>query len=206
MIWLELVNQSKQLNQIFLGENGVTSPMTLASLVSSGVFIMVKRFSETTKWDDPWYRKLDAKHKCIWQFLCDRCDNAGVWKKDYDLASFLIGENFEEKDLESLNNGKERIMITKEHLILKDFLKFQIVDMHSDREVKGLTNLQKSCVELINRHIEKGIITTSTLPVGYKYLSDIGKDKDKGNNKGKGGVKVTTDLTKEETKEVWDES
>jgi len=53
---------------------------------------MVKRFTETTKWLDPWFRKLPAKVKIFWMYLIDSCDNAGFWIVDFELASFLIGE------------------------------------------------------------------------------------------------------------------
>lgn len=51
----------------------------------------MKRLTETTKWDDPWFRKLSPEMKCFWGYICDRCDAAGVWAVDMEQAAFSIG-------------------------------------------------------------------------------------------------------------------
>lgn len=51
----------------------------------------MKRFAETSKWDDGWYRRLSPLAKCLWQFLCDKCDSTGVVEIDYESATFCIG-------------------------------------------------------------------------------------------------------------------
>lgn len=55
----------------------------------------MKRFTETTKWSDPWFRRLSIKHKAFWIYLLDNCDLAGVWNADLDLASFQLGEGLD---------------------------------------------------------------------------------------------------------------
>jgi len=52
----------------------------------------MKRFTATEKWQDAWYRKLRPALKCLWQYLCDNCDQAGVIEPDWELVSFQIGE------------------------------------------------------------------------------------------------------------------
>lgn len=52
---------------------------------------MTRRFTETGKWDDPWFRRLSPAAKLLFQFICDRCDCAGFWEIDLDAAAFHIG-------------------------------------------------------------------------------------------------------------------
>lgn len=52
---------------------------------------MGKRFTETGKWRDPFFRQLSPAHKLLWQWLIDECDVAGVVEPDWGLASFQIG-------------------------------------------------------------------------------------------------------------------
>lgn len=37
----------------------------------------MKRFSETEKWDDPWFQELAPPAKLLFLFIIDRCNNAG---------------------------------------------------------------------------------------------------------------------------------
>src|SRR5689334_10286721 len=60
---------------------------------------MSKRFTETAKWADPWFRKLKLKHKALWIFLCDNCDLAGIWKADLQLAGYYIGARLHEAEI-----------------------------------------------------------------------------------------------------------
>ena len=144
---------------------------------------MTKRFTSTEKWSDPWYRKLSLEAKCFWDFICCSVDNAGVWKIDWELASFKIGKEINVKILEELNEGKNRVKVfNNEYLIISDFIPYQIGNIFS----LELTNLQKSSISLLNKYItEKNIpkdyfMITGSLPVanGYRYKG-----------KGKGKVK-----------------
>lgn len=56
---------------------------------------MAKRFTDTDKWQDPWFRKLPSKYQRFWIYLLDRCDNAGVWEVDFELTEFFLQEKFD---------------------------------------------------------------------------------------------------------------
>jgi len=59
---------------------------------------MKKRFTDADKWDDEWFMNLEAKWKLFWFFMLDKCDNAGVFKPNFRMASFVIGEDIKEPD------------------------------------------------------------------------------------------------------------
>ena len=51
----------------------------------------MKRFTETLKWRDKWFRRLKLQDKLLWGWLLDNCDAAGVIDVDLDLAAQEIG-------------------------------------------------------------------------------------------------------------------
>src|SRR6478609_9064012 len=51
----------------------------------------MKRFSETTRFDEPWYADLPPVMKCAFEFMWARADNSGVWSVNKRLAEFQIG-------------------------------------------------------------------------------------------------------------------
>lgn len=48
----------------------------------------MKRFTETAKWDDPWFRALKGVEKLVFLYVTDRCNNAGFWEVDEDAMAF----------------------------------------------------------------------------------------------------------------------
>jgi hypothetical protein len=77
----------------------------------------MKRFTETEKWRDPWFRKLSVQAKLLFLWLVDNCDKAGVIDFDIEAASFQIGEPIKMDHLvelqgrwEKLPNGKIRLL------------------------------------------------------------------------------------------------
>jgi uncharacterized phage protein (TIGR02220 family) len=135
---------------------------------------MAKRFTSTEKWTDPWFRRLSPKLKALWDFFYCNCDNAGVWKIDWEYASFCIGEKVSEQDLLEINDGKPRICTESGLLLILDYVTFQVGNLNKLKsEGKGLSNLQKSCIELINKYNDNSIFT-GKLPVSYPYGTGIG--------------------------------
>lgn len=91
----------------------------------------MKRFTDTEKWQ-PWFRKLSASYKLLWFFLCDRCDNAGVWERDDEVARLYVSSDLDfENFLQEINKDKERIRLLKNSTKwwLLDFVKFQITTL-----------------------------------------------------------------------------
>ena len=53
--------------------------------------IMAKRFTDTNKWRNEWFRTLPLKAKLSWIYICDECESHGLMKMDYGLATFQLG-------------------------------------------------------------------------------------------------------------------
>jgi len=66
----------------------------------------MKRFIDTTIWtQNKWFRKLKPEIKIFWFYIISNCDSVGVWEEDLELASFIIGYDYNrEKLIENLSN------------------------------------------------------------------------------------------------------
>jgi hypothetical protein len=124
----------------------------------------MKRFTDTDKWFDPWFRSLRPTYKCLWLFICDRCDNSGVWKEDMELASMLIKESLTINDITAAFSG--RVTALKEgYWLVNRFVEFQ----YGQLSEKSKPHLQ--VLSLVEKHrVSKGY------PKGIYTLKD--KDKD----------------------------
>jgi hypothetical protein len=140
----------------------------------------VKRFSETNKWEDPWFRKLKPKYKTFLQYLFDRCDNAGVWVVDLDLAATYVGDKIDGGDALKVFEGRVVDMQNGKWLI-PQFVQFQY----------GVLSVQchphKKILELLTKHsLIVGSDGKTTLPgtlptrvVNTLQDKEEEKDKDK---------------------------
>lgn len=85
---------------------------------------MSKRFTESEKWRDVWFRKLSPLHKCLWTYLTDNCDQAGVIDIDWELASFQIGAKVKADDLTSAFSKQVYALPCGKWIVLR-FVEFQ---------------------------------------------------------------------------------
>lgn len=67
--------------------------------------------------------KLSPKHKCLFRYLTERCDQAGVWEPNWALASIYIGEKCDASDLMVLSDQIEPLENGK--IFIPDFINFQ---------------------------------------------------------------------------------
>jgi hypothetical protein len=125
----------------------------------------MKRFTETTKWEDPWFRKLSPELKLLWQWLLDHCDNAGVIEPDLELASFQIGYSY---PLDTLGQFGDRVVRVKgDKFFLPKFIAFQYVQLSEDCKP------HKQVFQLLEKHGIKGY------GKGIHTLQEQDKDKEK---------------------------
>jgi len=117
----------------------------------------MKRFTQTEKWDDPWFWELSPTSKLLWLFICDHCDSSGVIELSLKLASTKIGQTIQPKHLDeiqsrlfTLENGK---------LMIRGFIRFQYGNLSRDCKphVPIFANLSRHGVDLeLLERISKG--------------------------------------------------
>lgn len=131
----------------------------------------MKRFTETLKWEDVWFRKLKPETKLLWQWLLDKCDNAGVIEIDLELASFQIGYQY---PMDTLLEFGDRLVFLEcgKHFIPK-FISFQYGKIST--ECKAHNPIFQS----LEKHNLKGY------PKGIHTLLDRVQDKEKEKDKEK---------------------
>lgn len=61
---------------------------------------MAHRLTDTTKWDDDWFLSLPPKLKCLWWYLTDTCDGAGLKKVSLRKFSENIGETITREEID----------------------------------------------------------------------------------------------------------
>lgn len=83
----------------------------------------MKRFTETKKWDDPWFMELSPTAKLLWVWLLDHCDNAGVIEINTKLSSFQIGQPIEDRHISELSSRIKSIENGK--IWIEKFIQFQ---------------------------------------------------------------------------------
>ena len=130
----------------------------------------MKRFTETEKWRDPWFRRLPHTLKLGYLYLLDSVDNAGVWDPDYEAADFIVGIPVSWTELmaamgprlEVLKNGKWH---------LTKFVGYQFGD---------LSDACKPHAQVLRLMAHHGIKRS---PKGYPKGIHTPKDKDKDKDK-----------------------
>lgn len=123
---------------------------------------MAKRFIDTKIWDKAWFRKLPPKTKLIWIYLLTRCDHAGIWDADWELAEFFIGDKVNYKSLPKTITDKMQQVDSGEQFFIPSFIEFQYGELREN---------SKPHMSVIKRLIDKGLLKSS------QTLKD--KDKDK---------------------------
>lgn len=83
----------------------------------------MKRFTETLKWQDPWFRKLSAPAKLLWWYMTDHCDCVGIADIDFDLVSFDSKLKVNESHMAEL--GDRVMRITESKYFIPKFIPFQ---------------------------------------------------------------------------------
>jgi len=157
---------------------------------------MSKRFLDSEMWDKRWIRLLKPAHKLFWVYILSKCNHAGIWEVDLDLASFQLGIDL---------NREELLFIFKDKIIeanggskwfLTGYIEFQygVLDPHN--------RVHKSAISLLDRYkipYSTCIINNEQDPIKPLKQPLLGckdKDKDKAKNKDK-------ELNNEHFERIW---
>ena len=106
----------------------------------------MKRFTETDKWSDKWFRKLSPESKLLFLYLCDNCDIAGFIEKDIELWEFHTGI----RGLLGAYKGLVRGLEEKGDVVwIKNFLRHQKNDC-----INPVNNAHKAILVAIMHHPE----------------------------------------------------
>lgn len=145
---------------------------------------MAKRFTDSGKFRDNWYRKLSPKHKCLWEYMLAECSIAGILEVDCDAMSFHIGDEITPEDVSIL--AIKFHWLTEEKIFIPNFIKFQ---------QKELSENNKAHKNIIQTLEEYGIplsldmtdfqspIEGASKPLSRGTGIGIGKSISKGKNK-----------------------
>ena len=129
----------------------------------------MKRFTETNKWEDPWFRKLKPEMKLLWSWLLDSCDNAGIIDADIELAAFQIGYPYPMNTLSEFVHRVIKLPCGK--FFIPKFIEFQYGSLSRDCKAHNPVFLS------LEKHGLKGY------PKGIHTLQEKDKDKDKEKDK-----------------------
>jgi hypothetical protein len=131
---------------------------------------MAKRFTDTSLYSKKWFRRLSPELKCLWEWLRCNCDHAGLVEFDAELASFQIGLEVTEKDLEKFGNRIEKYEDGK--YWLNTFVDFQY---------GKLSSKCRPHIPVIEKLKKYGLLERVLIPFEYpsKRVEEKEKEKEK---------------------------
>ena len=127
--------------------------------------------TDTDKWKKAWFRKLEPRLKCVWMYLCDQCDHAGIWSLDLEAVEFFVGEPVTEQELVDVFKLRR---IDGDKFLIDSFIEFQYGHLNPENRVH---------LSVIKR-LEK-VGASKPLKSPLLGAKDKDKDKDKAKDKDK---------------------
>lgn len=143
----------------------------------------MKRFTETTKWDDKWFRALSPAAKLLFLWMVDKCDGAGVIDPDYELAAFQIGTKITEETLAELEGRV--VTLENRKLCVTKFVLFQHGELSRDCKAHNAVfkSLEANGLLTVDEEGKERV----SIPIGYPLDTPQVKGKVKGKETVKSG-------------------
>lgn len=115
---------------------------------------MSTRFTDSAKWNEDWYCELGGEYQKLWDYICDHCDNAGVWKPnkiDFEtktkfkvsLDSFFQRVNGDKERVYKLGNGRWLVL---------GFIKYQWFNKKPHFDLNLKNKLHKSLFDVLSKN------------------------------------------------------
>lgn len=109
---------------------------------------MAKRFTDSEKFRNSWYRGLPPRLKCAWEYLLSECSLAGILELDLAYMSFHIGEEITQEDINSF--GDRIIDIGGGRVFMPSFIRFQqgTLNINNKAHKNAIKELEKYNIPL----------------------------------------------------------
>lgn len=109
---------------------------------------MVRQFTETEKWDKPWFYNASPVAKLLFIYSCEHCDRAGFWKPNFKQAADTIGINIEMIEA-AFDEIQHQFIRDGNWLWIPDFLYHQ-----GNLPLYPEKNAHKGIIRLLRQHID----------------------------------------------------
>ncbi|MDH3324046.1 MAG: hypothetical protein OEL89_00245 [Candidatus Peregrinibacteria bacterium] len=128
---------------------------------------MSKRFTETEKWENPFFDSLTIEYKIVWLYMLDKCDIAGIFKVNYRAIEFSTTVKTNEDLI--LENYKDRVVfIDKETLFIPSFI---------EKQKNFPLNLKNKCHKgIFDRLNAHGITYNNPNDINYCNIVEVNKE------------------------------
>lgn len=140
---------------------------------------MAKRLTDSEKWRDPWFKRLDGKFQLFWLFCLDTCDHAGVWKDQLDDFVHITG--FDITLDEILAQFKGRIFFVRDGIyFIPKFIDFQYPNFNptkNNAHLGVIRALQYFRIDF-NAPLKEGLPRGWVAPQDKEQEQDKDKDKE----------------------------
>ena len=134
---------------------------------------MAKRFTCTEKWEDPWFRNLLREYQIFWIYLLDKCDPAGVWKVDFEMAEFCLKQKLSEKEITNAFKDRIKVFDGGQRWFVPKFIAFQYGTLDE------MCNPHKSIFKLLRSYKLEGYLEGINTPKTRQEQDKTIQDKDK---------------------------
>ena len=92
-------------------------------------------------------RSLPSAYKLLWLYVCDKCDHAGIWHVNIDMASFALGEELDEDMAIKLFGDRIISFDDGEKWFLPGFVDFQYAE-----DLDSGNRVHKSVIQRLKRY------------------------------------------------------